>query len=99
VTERTDALWYLRMSPTALRKLAIGPPLGLPSAAAFAALEFINGPLRENPHRVGKPLGGPLVGKHVARRGDYRVVYLIDIHKHLVAVFDVDYRGDVYHRR
>jgi mRNA-degrading endonuclease RelE of RelBE toxin-antitoxin system len=91
--------WEVRISPTALRKLQIGPPAGLPSHAAFAALEFINGPLLLNPHRVGKPLQGDLAGKHEARRGDYRVVYLIDEVTHQITVLDVGYCGHIYHRR
>ena len=85
--------------PTAFRKLQVGPPVGLPTSAAFAALEFINGPLLENPQRVGKPLHGDFLGKYTARRGDYRVIYLINEDKHEVVVFDVGYRGHIYHRR
>ena len=91
--------WDVYISPTAMRKLQIGPPAGLPSHVAFAALEFINGPLLLNPYRVDKPLQGELAGKHGARRGDYRVIYLIDDGKHRINVLDVGYRGHIYHRR
>ena len=38
----------------------------LPEAVAAAAFEFIAGPLRSDPHRVGKPLREPLApcGQH-----------------------------------
>lgn len=45
---------------------------------AFAAYEFIIGPLLENPQRVGKRLRPPLDDRYSARRGTYRVIYRID---------------------
>jgi hypothetical protein len=36
----------------------------LPEGIAWAVLEFTNGPLLENPHRVGVPLRGELAGTH-----------------------------------
>jgi mRNA-degrading endonuclease RelE of RelBE toxin-antitoxin system len=66
---------------------------------ATAALEVCAGPLTENPHRVGKPLFGPLVGLHGARRSAYRIIYLIDDEQHTVDVVDVAHRGDIYRRR
>jgi mRNA interferase RelE/StbE len=70
----------------------------LPEAAAVAVLEFCAGPLAEDPHRVGKPLSGPLVGLHGARRSTYRISYLVDNEKHLVEVVDVADRSDIYRR-
>jgi len=49
----------------------------LPEPVAFAAHEFIVGPLLTNPHRVGKPFEPPLEVRHSARRGTYRVIYRI----------------------
>ena len=68
----------------------------LPEAVAWACLEFIAGPLAENPRRVGKPLGPPLAGLHSARRGSYRVIYRIDGDNHFVEVLHIDRRADVY---
>lgn len=34
----------------------------LPPAAAFAAWEFVSGPLRDEPDRVGAPLREPFAG-------------------------------------
>lgn len=70
----------------------------LPSFAAAAIVEFITGPLIENPHRVGKPLAFELTGYHSARRGAYRVVYRIQ-EPDLVLVVRIDHRADVYRLR
>jgi mRNA-degrading endonuclease RelE of RelBE toxin-antitoxin system len=66
---------------------------------AAAVLEFCAGPLAENPHRVGEPLFGPLLGLHGARRSTYRIIYLIDDEHHTVDVVDVAHRGEMYRRR
>ena len=68
----------------------------LPSAAAFAAWEFINGPLRDMPQRVGAPLRAPFEGLWRARRGEYRVRYEIDEVQRVVRVLDIDHRRDAY---
>ena len=68
----------------------------LPAKVAVAAWEFISGPLLEDPHRVGKPLTAPLAPAWAARRGEYRVIYLIDDHQVLVQVVTVQHRRDAY---
>ena len=68
----------------------------LPPAAAFAAWEFLNGPLRDAPYRVGAPLRAPFAGLWRARRGEYRVRYEIDETQRLVRVVDIDHRRDAY---
>ena len=70
----------------------------LPEAVAAAVLEFCDAALAENPHRVGKPLFGPLAGCHGARRGTYRIVYRIDEDSHIVHVLDIDHRSEIYRR-
>jgi mRNA interferase RelE/StbE len=67
----------------------------LAPAVAFAAWEFIAGALRENPHRVGKPLVAPFQGDWSARRGHYRIRYRIDDDKHRVSVIDIADRSDI----
>lgn len=77
--------YRLGITATARRKLAEQ----LPEAVAFAAHEFINGPLLVNPHRVGKRLMPPLDDRHSARRGTYRVLYRIDDRARIVTVLAV----------
>ncbi|MNC77621.1 Toxin RelE [compost metagenome] len=71
----------------------------LPEPVAAAVLEFVYGPLAENPHRVGKPLRGELSGSHSARRGEYRIVYSIDDGRVVLTLLAVDHRRDVYRPR
>ena len=68
----------------------------LPEAVAAAVWEFVNGPLLDNPHRVGKPLRFELDGYYSARRGQYRVIYRIDEHEVTVYVINNSHRGAVY---
>jgi mRNA-degrading endonuclease RelE of RelBE toxin-antitoxin system len=71
----------------------------LPEAIAAAVIEFCSSALAENPHRVGKPLFGPLTGCHGARRATYRIVYRIDDDNRTVTVLDVAHRKDIYRPR
>jgi len=68
----------------------------LPAAVAFAAHEFINGPLLQNPHRVGRRLMPPLDDRYSARRGTYRILYRIDEETRTVTVLAVGPRGEIY---
>jgi mRNA interferase RelE/StbE len=69
----------------------------LAPSAAFAAWEFIAGPLLDNPRRVGKPLVEPFQGDWSARRGHYRVRYRVDDEKRTVTVLDIASRSDAYY--
>ncbi len=69
----------------------------LPESVASAALEFVTGPLLDEPFRVGKPLRPPLQGSWSARRGQYRVIYRIDADARAVTVLQVSHRRDAYH--
>ena len=73
-------------------------PARLPESAAAAMVEFITGPLLENPLRMGKPLGLELKGYLSARRGAYRVVYRVEAER-VVRVVRIDHRADVYRAR
>lgn len=68
----------------------------LPEKIATACVEFIFGPLAENPQRVGKPLREELIGLRSARRGDYRIVYAIVEDSRRVEVVHIDRRSDIY---
>ena len=68
----------------------------LPESVAAAVYAFIAGPLVDDPHRVGKPLVAPLAPAWSARRGTYRVLYLIDDEARLVRVTAIRHRSDAY---
>jgi mRNA interferase RelE/StbE len=59
-------------------------------------VQFLTGPLLEEPKRVGKPLVRQLAGYWSARRGAYRIVYAIDETNSLVLVVRIEHRADVY---
>lgn len=88
----TAERFELVISPTARRQLTER----LPESVAFAAYDFLIGPLLENPHRVGKRLRPPLEDRHSARRGTYRVIYRIDDEQRRVTVVGVVRRSDAY---
>lgn len=71
----------------------------LPEKVATAAIEFVYGPLADNPQRAGKPLRFELGGLHVARRGDYRVIYEIDDGVKRIVVHVIEHRANAYRRR
>lgn len=68
----------------------------LPESIALAVIEFLTGPLPDNPHRVGKALRGELSGLSSARLGSYRVIYRIDDRLHEVYVLRIDHRSRAY---
>ena len=86
--------YEVRFQPAARRAIV----QRLPEAVAAAVLEFCDAALAVNPHRVGKPLFGPLAGCHGARRGTYRIAYRIDENSRVVHVLDIDHRSEIYHR-
>ncbi len=91
----SDGRYELIVAPSARRQLSEE----LPEAVAFAAFEFIVGPLLDNPHRVGKRLRPPLEDRHSARRGTYRVLYRIDEERQRVTAVGVFSRSDAYRAR
>lgn len=68
----------------------------LPESVATAVWEFVNGALADNPQRVGKQLVRELAGYWSARRGQYRVIYVIDDNQVTVTVVTIDHLRDVY---
>jgi mRNA interferase RelE/StbE len=88
----TEQRYKLVISPAARRQLTEH----LPESVAFAAYEFIVGPLLDNPKRVGKQLRPPLDDGHSARRGTYRVIYRINQEQRCVTVVGVIRRSDAY---
>ena len=94
MTTEPPQRYEIRFQPAARRAIAER----LPEAVAAAVLEFCDATLAVNPHRVGKPLFGPLTGCHGARRGTYRIVYRIDENGQIVHNLDIDHRSEIYHR-
>jgi len=88
VTDR----YTLRIAGPAARALA----KSLPEKVATAAYEFITGPLLDEPRRVGKPLDPPLAPAWTARRGTYRILYLIHDSQRIVEVTAIRHRADAY---
>jgi mRNA interferase RelE/StbE len=84
--------YRVRVTRTAARQLAER----LPESVAAACVEFLYGPLAENPKPVGAPLRKPFEGHWRARRGEYRVRYTIDDARTEVVVVDVSHRPDAY---
>jgi mRNA interferase RelE/StbE len=84
-------VWSVELTSAAVRGLDRLPPRVVP-----AVIEFLYGPLTENPDRVGKPLRGDLAGLFGGRRGDYRVLYEIDRSSGTVIVHRVRHRADAY---
>ena len=64
-----------------------------------AVVALMEGPLAEIPRRVGKPLLAPLQGVWSARRGDFRVLYLVQEDPPLVSIVAVKHRADSYRLR
>lgn len=71
----------------------------IPDKIAISAIEFIYGPIADNPHRVGHPLRFELEGRHSASRGDFRIIYRIDEEQSVVFIVTIEHRADVYRRR
>ena len=67
----------------------------LPSADAIAVVDFLYGPLAEDPYRVGKPLRLKFEAYWSARRGQYRVFYAIHDDQVLVRVVRISHRHRV----
>lgn len=86
--------WSLQVDPSAQRTLA-----RLPEGLATAIVEFLTGPLLDQPERVGRPLQRELVGYRSARRGAYRIVYRLLEEESVVRVVRIEHRADVYRTR
>ncbi|MXP22975.1 type II toxin-antitoxin system RelE/ParE family toxin [Gordonia sp. HNM0687] len=86
-------MYRVQLAPSAVRSLDRLSP-----RYVHAVIDFIYGPLAQNPRRVGKPLGGNLLGFYSARRGAYRVIYELPDDA-TVLVIRVDHRAHVYRQR
>lgn len=82
-----------RVVPSATARRSLGR---VPAKAAAAIVEFIDGPLRENPARLGKELRGELTGLRSAQRGEYRVIYRLREAERVIEVVFISHRRDAY---
>jgi mRNA interferase RelE/StbE len=83
--------WDVRLAATAIRNLDDLSPRVVP-----AIIEFLYGPLADNPYRVSKPLRGSFEGSYGARRGAYRMLFDIDAAEHVVSVYRISARATAY---
>lgn len=90
----TEPPWELAVAGPARRAID-----RLPDKIALAVLDYLVGPLVENPHRAGKALRGDLAGLHSARVGAYRTVYEINQDSPTVRIIYIDHRVDIYRPR
>lgn len=86
--------YEIAWTPSAQRNLR-----RVPTKVGHAVIEFIYGPLAENPQRVGKALRLQLAGLHSARRGDFRVIYRIGSDAGRIDIVAIEHRSDAYRRR
>jgi mRNA-degrading endonuclease RelE of RelBE toxin-antitoxin system len=92
------------VTPASLYRVILSPRAGraiaesLPESVGFAVIALMRGALIEGPRRVGKSLGPPWAPAYVARRGVYRVVYVIDDATRTVIVLAVAHRSRIYRR-
>lgn len=86
--------WTLQVAASAERSLS-----RLPERVAVAIIEFLVGPLLEDPKRIGKPLQRELANYRSARRGAYRIIYRVVDEASVVRVVRIEHRSDVYRTR
>lgn len=70
----------------------------LPEKAAGAIVEFVTRVLIDDPRRLSKPLTNELLGLRSARRGDYRVLFTLDVEKQVLYLHRIEHRSSAYKR-
>jgi mRNA interferase RelE/StbE len=88
------APWNVEVTSPALKGFRRSP-----EKAAAAIVEFVTGILAADPYRLSKPMTNELLGLCTARRGDYRVLYTLDVEEHILYVHRIDHQSDVYKPR
>ncbi len=83
--------YQVRISARAERDL-----IRLPEKIRSACLDFIFSALADDPHRLGRALGGQLAGLRSARRGTYRIIDDVDDQLRRIDIVHIDHRGNVY---
>ncbi len=90
----SDPSWRLEVTSSFKRDLN-----RLPEKIAAAVVEFVLGPLADNPYQLSGPLHAELAGKRSANRGHYLVLLRIDDTTHTVYLVNVDHRAYIYRPR
>ncbi|HWD72086.1 MAG TPA: type II toxin-antitoxin system RelE/ParE family toxin [Actinomycetota bacterium] len=85
------AVWSIEWTSPAKRALQ-----RLPEKVATAAVEFIYGPLAEEPRRIGRPLRLEPEGRYSAHRGDHRIIYRVVDDRKAVVMEAIPHRSDAY---
>ena len=83
--------YRIELTPAARRDLH-----RLPTRMAFAVVKYIEGPLAENPHRVGTMLRDDPAKRYTARVGVHRIIYRIDDAMVVISVVRIGHRAYVY---
>ncbi|AKE87982.1 type II toxin-antitoxin system RelE family toxin [Rhodococcus aetherivorans] len=91
MTDEAPAPYDVAIASPARRALS-----RLPGRIVHAVVEFISGPLAENPHRLSTPLRNDLAGLRSARRGDYRILLRVDDDHRTILIVDIDHRAHIY---
>ncbi|WP_342661551.1 Toxin RelG (plasmid) [Rhodococcus ruber] len=91
MTEEASAPYDVAIATPARRALS-----RLPGRIVQVVVEFISGPLADNPYRLSKPLRNDLAGLGGARRGDYRILLRVDDEHRTVLIVDIDHRAHIY---
>jgi mRNA interferase RelE/StbE len=86
-------IYGLELSAQARRQLS-----RLPAKSYEAIAAFIEGPLVENPYRVGKQLIDEFDGYRCARVGVFRIVYTVNDAVLVVGVVAIGHRASIYGR-
>lgn len=81
--------WKVAFAPSAVRGIDRLPP-----RIATAVVEFVTSTLPVNPERMSKPLRGEFEGLRSARRGDYRVLFLLE--DDTLLIVRIAHRSDAY---
>ncbi|MBI5160057.1 MAG: type II toxin-antitoxin system RelE/ParE family toxin [Micrococcales bacterium] len=81
--------WSVAFAPSAVRGLERLPP-----RVATAVIEFVTATLPITPQRMSKELRGEFEGLRSARRGDYRVLFLLE--GSTLLVVRAAHRSDAY---
>lgn len=78
------------------RSTRLAKALGEPGIRPLRALI---GPVADNPHRLGKPLEAPYDETRSTCWREYRALYTVDEHKHVITILAVAHRRDAYRPR